>query len=219
LSGLICSQCCGEHRIVRIACHPNCAYLDTNSDYQEKRIGDRFRLERKEFYKALFESGGEKAAALFNLVEVVTFSYFSSRRDGQDGEVIAAVQALRRSLSPLHIPSGPPQVFAEQLKKEYDAFVKQQPSHGPQQMIDQQLAMEVLDRALDFVTSFSGNTLQSRRFLTGLTGYIRTHHPEIAQHLASRSPGSGRIILPGEFAQSPEPSPGHLHTGPHRHQH
>ena len=113
LGGLICSQCCGEHRMVRIACPSDCVYLDPNSEYQQKRVGERFGQERREFYQGLYELGAEKAAALFNLVEVVTFSYFNDRWDAQDGEVIASLQSLRRTLSPLHIPAAPPPVFAE----------------------------------------------------------------------------------------------------------
>ncbi|MBI4401508.1 MAG: hypothetical protein HY581_07745 [Nitrospirae bacterium] len=214
LGGLICSQCCGEHRMVRIACPSDCVYLDSNSEYQQKRVGDRFAQDRRDFYKELFELGGEKAAGLFNLIEVVTFSYFHNRRDAQDGEVIAAIQTLRRTLSPLHIPAAPAPVFAEHLKKEYEAFTKQQ----AQQAIDQQTATEVLDRALKFVTGFSGQGLQSNRFLTGLIGYIKTHHPEVAEHLAKQGE-EGRIVLPGQFM--PSPAEPHVH-GPgcgHNHQH
>lgn len=213
LGGTICSQCCGEHRIVRVSCPPDCSYLDTNSEYQQKRTGDRFALARRDFYRELFDVGGDKAAALFNLIEVVSFGYFQGRRDGQDGEVIAAIQALRRTLSPLHIPAAPLPVFAEQLKKEYETFVKQQ----GQQAVDQQTAPDVLDRAIKFVTDFSGGGLQSQRFLNGLIGYIRTHHPEIAEHLAKQQEG-GRIVLPGQFttgqglAQPPQPLQDHQHT-------
>ncbi len=214
--GLICSQCCGEHRVVRIACPSECVYLDSNSEYQQKRVGDRFALARRDFYKDLFELGGEKAAALFNLIEVVTFSYFQGRRDGQDGEVIAAIQALRRTLSPLHIPAAPLPVFAEHLKKEYETFAKQQ----PQQVADTQAAPEVLDRALKLISEFSGGGLQSQRFLTGLIGYIRTHHPEVADQLAKRQEG-GRIVLPGQFTPDPAQAgpPGHRHTHDHTCQH
>ncbi|MGH7228030.1 MAG: hypothetical protein ACREIH_02350 [Nitrospiraceae bacterium] len=214
LGGLICSQCCGEHRVVRIACPSDCIYLDSNNEYQQKRVGDRFAQARRDFYKELFERGGEKAAGLFNLIEVVTVSYFQNRRDGQDGEVIAAIQSLRRTLSPLHIPSAPQQVFAEHLKKEYEAFAKQQ----PQQALDQQTSAEVLDRTLKFVTEFSGEGLQSTRFLTGLIGYVRTHHPEVAEQLAKQRE-SGRIILPGQFTPPPEPHAHHHHAGHHHHDH
>ena len=214
LGGLICSQCCGEHRVVRIACPSDCIYLDSNNEYQQKRAGDRFAQARRDFYKELVEAGGEQAAGLFNLIEVVTFSYFQNRRDGQDGEVIAAIQSLRRTLSPLHIPAAPQQVFAEHLKKEYETFTKQQ----PQQALDQQIATDVLDRALKFATEFSGAGLQSTRFLTGLIGYVRTYHPEVAEQLTRQQEG-GRIVLPGQFTPGKVESAGHVHTDPHHTHH
>lgn len=218
LGGLICSQCCGEHRVVRIACPSDCVYLDANNEYQQKRVGERFALVRREFYKELFDLGGEKAAALFNLIEVISFSYFQGRRDGQDGEIIAAIQALRRTLSPLHIPAAPLPVFAEHLRKEYETFSKQQQQQPPQQAVDQAAASEVLDRAIKFVSEFSGGGLQSQRFLTGLIGYIRTHHPEVAEQLAKQHEG-GRIVLPGQFTPQAEPRD-HVHPGPqHVHDH
>jgi hypothetical protein len=219
LGGLICSQCCGEHRIVRVACPSDCVYLESNSDYQQKRAGDRFAHERREFYKELFELGSEPAAALFNLIEMVTFGYFHNRRDGQDGEVIAAVQTLRRTLSPLHIPAGPPPVFAEHLKREYESFIKQPPQG--QRPVDQQTATEVLDRALAFITGISGTGLQSNRFLKGLIGYIKTYHPEIADHLTKQVHEGGRIVLPGQFPsggselEHRHPTHQHHHSHPH----
>lgn len=221
LGGLICSQCCGEHRMSRIVCPADCIYLESNSDYQQKRAGDRFAHERREFYKSLFEIGSEPAAALFNLIEMVCFGYFRTRRDGQDAEVIAAVQTLRRTLSPLHIPAGPAPVFAEHLKKEYDSFTKQPPQG--QRPLDQTTATEVLDRALGFIGRISGTGLQSNRFLNGLIGYIKTYHPEIAEHLSRETGGGSRIILPGQFSAGDagiEPSqamPRHAHSHSHTH--
>src|SRR5262249_34283818 len=163
LGGLICSQCCGEHRIVRISCPTDCGYLGAGSDYQQKRLSEHFMPVRREFYREISELGGEKAVALYNLIEVVTFSYFQGRRDGQDAEVVAAIQALRRTLSPLHVPSVPVPVFAEHLKKEYDSFKKQ----NPQQIADASTAPDVLDRVIRFVSEFSGSDFQSQRFLSG----------------------------------------------------
>ena len=214
LGGLICSQCCGEHRVVRIACPADCQYLDSSSDYQQKRTGERFAQARKDFYIGLFALGDEKAAALFNFLETVTFSYFCTRRDGQDGEIIAALQSLRRTLSPLHIPAAPAPVFAEHLKREYEAFSKQKEQPVP----DPGQATELLDRAIQFVTEFSGGSLHSQRFLHGLVGYIRTHHPQVAEHLAKQHEG-GRIVLPGQFTPQPSALAPHTH-GPdcgHRH--
>ncbi|MYC26920.1 MAG: hypothetical protein F4X63_02835, partial [Nitrospira sp. SB0662_bin_26] len=65
LGGAICSQCCGTHRVVSIACHSDCVYLDTNVEYQQKRVGDQFEQERRAFYKDLLEQSGDKAAEMF----------------------------------------------------------------------------------------------------------------------------------------------------------
>ncbi len=200
--------------MTRVACPADCVYLDSNSEYQQKRVGERFAQARRDFYKELFELAGDKAAGFFNLIEVVSFSYFLTRRDGQDAEVLAGIQALRRSLSPLHIPAAPDSAFAQHLKKEHEAFIKQE----PRQKLDPETATVVLDRALKFVTEFSGGGLQSQRFITGLLGYIRAHHPAIAEHLAKQQAG-GRIILPGQFTPSPGEPTDHPHTHAHPHRH
>ncbi|SLM47949.1 conserved protein of unknown function [Nitrospira japonica] len=213
LGGLICPLCCGEHRIVRIACPQDCDYLESGSDYQQKRLGEHFMPLRREFYRQLADFGGEKAVALYNLVEVVTFSYFQDRRDGQDAEIITAIQALRRTLSPLHVPSAPMPIFAEHLKKEYDSFKKQ----NPQQIADATLAPEVLDRSIRFVSEFSGAGFQSQRFLAGLVGYVRAYHPEIAAHLTKQHE-AGRIVLPNQSFAPPSPEP-HVHGPGCEHHH
>lgn len=200
--------------MVRVTCPTDCVYLETNTEYQQKRVGDRFAQARRDFYQELFQLGSDKAAALFNLVEVVAFSYFLNRRDGQDGDVLGAIQSLRRTLSPLHIPPTPESAFAERLKKEYETFAKRE----PQQKLDSQMATDVLDRSLKFITDFSGGGLQSQRFIMGLIGYIRAHHPAIAEHLAKQQ-DTGRIVLPGEFTPGRAEAPGHGHDHPHTHPH
>lgn len=215
LGGAICSPCCGEHRLVRINCPSDCLYLDSGSDYQQKRLAEQFMPVRREFYRELSELSGEKAVALFNLIEVITFSYFEGRRDGQDAEVITAIQALRRTLSPLHVPSAPMPVFAEHLKKEYETFKKQ----NPQQIADLSDAPEVLDRAIKFIGEFSGKDFQSRRFLSGLIGYVKAYHPQIAEHLRKKHE-PGHIVLPGQSFMPPPAPEQHTHgPGCEHHQH
>ena len=214
LGGLICSLCCGEHRIVRVSCPSHCTYLDSGSDYQQKRLGEQFMPIRRDFYRELGELGGTKAVALFNLIEVVTFSYFEGRHDGQDAEVVAAIQALRRTLSPLHVPAAPVPVFAEHLKKEYETFQKQ----NPEQIAGSSDALEILDRAMQFVSAFSGKGFQSRRFLGGLVGYVKADHPHIAEHLQKKHE-PGHIVLPGQSFMSPPAPETHTHGPECEHHH
>lgn len=214
LGGLICSPCCGEHRLTRISCPTDCTYLDSGSDYQQKRLGVRFASVRRDFYQELDQLGGHKAVALFNLIEVVTFGYFEGRRDGQDLEIVTALQTLRRTLSPLHVPAGPTAVFAEHLTKEYESFQKQ----NPEQIAGASDALAILDRAVQFVSTFSENGFQSSRFLGGLLGYVRTEHPEIAAQLKKRRE-AGHILLPGQSFLPPPPAETHTHGPDCKHHH
>ena len=200
LGGAICSQCCGTHRIVSIACHADCVYLDTNVEYQQKRVGDQFEQERRAFYKDLLEQSGDKAAEMFYFLEAVTFKHFQAKSDAQDGEVIAAIQALRRSFSPIHVPEGMAPPFTEALKKEYDAFME---GEKP----DAQLVSEVLDRGLTFISGFSGTGLRSNRFLSGLIGFLKSRHPDVAEKLTKLGTTGGRIILPGSAPMEDQPVP------------
>ncbi len=188
LRDAICSQCCGTHRVVSIACHSDCVYLDMNVEYQQKRVGDQFEQERRAFYKELLEQWGDGAAEVFYFLEAVTFKHFQSRSDAQDGEVIAAIQTLRRSFSPIHVPEGMAPPFTETLKKEYQAFME---GEKP----DAQLVSQVLDRGLIFIAEFSGKGLRSNRFLNGLIGFLKSRHPDVAEQLAKLSQKDGRIIL------------------------
>ncbi len=206
LDGLICSPCCGEHRIARISCPDDCRYLDSGSDYQQKRLATQFMPVRRNFYLDLEQLAGRKAVALFNLIEVVTFGYFEGRRDAQDAEIVTALQALRRTLSPLHVPAAPMPVFAEHLKKEYEVFHKQ----NPDQIAESSDALEVLDHAARFVSEFSENDFQSSRFLGGLIGYVKMMHPDIAAHLKKKHE-PGHILVPGQSFLPPPATEVHTH--------
>ncbi len=202
LDGPLCSQCCGTHRLVRIPCHTDCVYLDNNVAYQQKRVGDQFEQQRRALYKALIEQWGEKAAEVWYFLEAVTFKHFQARKDAQDGEVIAAIQTLRRSFSPIHIPEGMAPPFTESLKKEFQAFMQGEKA-------DAQLVNAVLDRGVTFMTEFSGTGLRSNRFLNGLVGFLKSRHPETAEQLTKLGTTGGQILLPGDAAYKDRVAPFH----------
>ncbi|MCP9454645.1 MAG: hypothetical protein NNA18_00875 [Nitrospira sp.] len=152
---------------------------------------------RRDFYHELEHLAGPKGVALFNLIEVATYRYFEGRQDGHDAEVIAALQSLRRVLSPLYVLSSPLPVFAEYLKKEYENFLQDH----PQEIADRDEAPQILDYAVAFVTAFSGTDFQSRRFLNGLLGYVNAYHPSVAEQL--RAQRNRRSILLPSTSLSP----------------
>ena len=148
----------------------------------------------------MLDQSGDKAAEMFYFLEAVTFKHFHAKSDAQDGEVIAAIQALRRSFSPIHVPEGMAPPFTEALKKEYDAFME---GEKP----DAELVSEVLDRGLTFISEFSGTGLRSNRFLSGLVGFLKSRHPDVAEKLTKLGTTGGRIILPGSAPMEDQPVP------------
>jgi hypothetical protein len=95
---MICSQCCGGHRITNISCPTSCVFLEVNDDYQQKRAGGRFELERRTFYRELLDFGGERATEIFYVFEALTFRHFQDRRDAQDADVLEGLQSLRPTM-------------------------------------------------------------------------------------------------------------------------
>ena len=134
---------------MRVSCPADCVYLGIGKRLSAETVAVNNSCRCGGSFIAKSASWAAKRRWPSSIsVEVVTFSYFHGRRDGQDAEVVAAIQALRRTLSPLHVPSAPMPVFAEHLKKEYDSFKKQ----NPQQIADASTAPEILDRAIAFVS-------------------------------------------------------------------
>ncbi len=127
LEGMICSQCCGTHRISDISCPTSCIFLETNDDYQQKRVGSRFELERRGFYRQMLDLGGERATEIFYVFEALAYRFFQDRRDAQDAEVLEGLQSLRRSFSVIHIPDSGLPAFGEELRKEFKVFGERQP--------------------------------------------------------------------------------------------
>jgi hypothetical protein len=191
LNGLICSTCCGENRLTKIACPADCPYLEAGTDYQRQRVGDLFRQDRRRVYREVLEIGGETAAGLFNLIEIVCFSYFHNKSSALDGEVIAALEFIRRLLSPIHFPAPTVPAFSQYLHKEFKAFLEKE-------KVDLEQAQQVVDLALTLVKEFSGTGLRSNRFLTGLIGCLTMDHPDVVSHLKAQETDQPRIVLAKE---------------------
>jgi hypothetical protein len=188
LGGMICSACCGENRLIHINCPADCPYLEAGTDYQRQRVGEFFRQNRRRTYRELVEIGGEKAAELLNLIELVCFSYFHDKPTALDAEVLAALEFIRRLLSPLHFPAPSVPAFSQYLHKEFKAYVEAEKT-------DQHQTQQVVDAALALIKDFSGPGLRSNRFLTGLIGCLSVDQPEVAARLKSEGTYQPRIVL------------------------
>ncbi|MBI3606569.1 MAG: hypothetical protein HY207_01210 [Nitrospirae bacterium] len=183
LTGLICSRCCGEHRLVRIACPADCVHLTAHETYQRGRSAPEFAAERAHLVQGLKD---REAAVSLTALEAVIFRHFAARPTALDGEAIAVLESIRRRLSPLRLSEPTRSPLADAVWKDLEPFLKE---------VNRQAAAEAVEAYLVFARSFSGAGLQSRHYLTGLFGFLEQHDPDLVRELRTHdTPEAGRII-------------------------
>src|SRR2546422_1379711 len=101
LNGLICSTCCGENRLTKIACPADCPYLEAGTDYQRQRVGELFRQDRRRVYREIFEIGGGGGARPVKLILMTVFSCIPNKTSGVGGGQVAAFEIIPQPVCPL----------------------------------------------------------------------------------------------------------------------
>lgn len=102
----ICPVCCGEGRRVTIECPPDCVWLE-GASYQYERRRERASAKGKELVELLnhlFKTADEFGFAMMVLADIHVFD--RERRRVSDEEILGALEAVKRRLSPLYIPGG-----------------------------------------------------------------------------------------------------------------
>ena len=97
LGGLICSQCCGEFRLVEIECPRDCRYLGGAEAYQEERRFERARREGQDYLRERVHAFSDTDEALFetclHLDEII---FESAPPEGwTNAEVLEALRQVR----------------------------------------------------------------------------------------------------------------------------
>ena len=174
---LICSRCCGEHRLVHIECPSDCKYLESNEGYQRERSIQSFVTQRAEAFRS--HKNNKAVMAIIGL-EAAMYRYFVANPHARDWEVILGVEEIKKRLSPLALSGSDVAVSAALLWKDFEPFLKD---------LDRSEAAELLDAYIPFAKAFSGEELYSRRLQRGLLGFIEHYHPDVVetmqQHQAS----------------------------------
>lgn len=183
LGGMICPRCCGEHRLIRIACPPDCTYLVMHEGYQRGRTAQAFAVERARLFQTLKD---QKMITFLAVMEAVIFKYFARRNSATDAEAIAGMEDLRRRMSPLAIPDSAKSPLGETFWKEMEPVVKE---------VGASTGVEAVEAYLKLARSLSEGRLQSHQFLRGLLGYIEQTHPE-ALEPSRKEAAPNRILLP-----------------------
>lgn len=91
----ICSQCCGEKRVVEIACPADCVYLTSGQSYQsvKKYVAQLQQQEDPVRQRRLHEISQKFSTVLFEIEESV-IRFAAGLRSLQDKNILEAVELL-----------------------------------------------------------------------------------------------------------------------------
>ncbi len=95
---LICAQCCGEKRVVEIACPADCVYLKSGQSYQtvKKYVAQMDQEEDPIRRRKLLETNQRFSALLFEIEQVV-IHFTQGLHAFQDKSILEAVRLLEET--------------------------------------------------------------------------------------------------------------------------
>ena len=192
--GLICAQCCGEKRVVGIACPADCQHLKTGQSYHRFKHyialleSQTSAARRRALYETFTEWGG-----LIEGVEETIVGFAADLRSLRDRDVLEAVETLRKTMETErkgvifeHRSANP---IVQSLAREIGAHleeVREKPPEGlpPPRLEDWIECLKAVEAGLRFYEQ-SGEG-------SGWLRFTAVNHPEAA----ARRGGGGGLIIP-----------------------
>lgn len=167
LGGPICSRCCGESRLVQIACPPSCPHLERNESFQREKQLSRYREAFLEANADLRDR--EEDLRLLLMIEGAIFQAME-RIDGlTDADVSAALADLHNHFSPLELVAHPPSLLGRFLFEVIDRELGDD-------IVSHERVREILPRVEKVVEALR-DPYSPRAFLQGLSAHIEALLP------------------------------------------
>ena len=185
LRGKICAACCGEYRLVEIACPSDCIYLQANEEYQHRRVLDRVPpawLER--IWK--YEDRGGPSLELLHEIQFATCLYALERQALDLTGAWEGLQFARRRMSLIETPEPYVPPFGEFLVERLDRLIT------ARALVEREEIREVLDETLGHLEAEVPAEVFPE-FLRFLRGIYAEH---LADEMQGRPSGRSPLILP-----------------------
>ena len=191
----ICAQCCGENRVVKINCAPDCAFLTTGQAYHGSKKYTSLVLNEENPQKRLkLMRTMEQDAEIIVLLEQVIVAYSGSLTSLRDRDVLDSVQLLKgtyrtesRGIIYEESSSNP---LAQALVNEMrDALERKRAEGGSEGL---RLGATTAMNCLEVIEADILYYLKTDENSTEYLAFISRNHPEAA----SPNKQSGLIIAP-----------------------
>lgn len=195
LNRRICAQCCGENRVVKIPCAPDCAFLTTGQAYHgSKKYTSLLQNEENPQKRLKLLRTMEENAEIIVLLELVIVGYAGSLTSFRDHDVLESVQLLKRTYQTesrgIIYEESSSNPLAQALVQEMRDTLEQMRAKGASEGLrlgatTAMSCLEVIEADILYYLKTNGDS-------TEYLGFISRNHPEAA------SPGkqNGLIIVP-----------------------
>lgn len=192
--GLICAQCCGEKRVVEIACPADCVHLTSGQAYRgiKQYVALLSREENPARKRAIYETLTQ-LGRFIELIEQAIVAYSSGLRALRDSDVQQAAEAVRktyeteeRGLIFEHSSSNPlAQSLARDLRQRIEGW-KSEPAEPEMPLLRNSEAIRCLRVVEAKILYYQEEGSGPRDYLS----FISRDHPD----QATRSSAGGLII-------------------------
>jgi len=189
LCGPICSRCCGEYRLLRIACPPTCPHLEQHEAFQRDKQEARYQEAWLQVNADLRDR--EADLKLILVLERLLKEAVEQVGESSDAEVASALADLLRRLSPIEIvtPASSPlsRLLWEGLTPQLQAG-----------KLSRERVKEGITRLAKVAEALRDQDAP-RAFLQGLFAHVEKIFPEEDQREKAQT---GLILTPDELRRS-----------------
>jgi len=189
LGGSICSRCCGENRLVAIACPPSCIYLAQHEAFQQRKQSVHFAETWRRVNADL--RGREEALRLQVFIEQLLAGAARGLDTVVDRDVLTALDDLHRLLSPIELVAGATSTLARRLWGSVAPLIEDG-------TLRREALIEGIDRLRRLVEALQDPAVP-RAFLQGL---LAQHAGDEGSAAPEAERGSGLIVTPEDLRRS-----------------
>ena len=191
----ICTQCCGEKRVVEIDCPSDCVYLSSGHTYQSiKKYSAQLQQEKDPLRRKKLYETGQHFGRLFGEIERAIIGYAADLRTLTDQHILQAVSLLKETYRTEqkgviyeHSSANPlVQALVRDLRVSLEKIRTQ-----PDRDFPIPKTADLLD-CLEVVEQDIGYHLEGTSERGSYLGFIKKNHPDISSKAASK----GSLIQP-----------------------
>jgi hypothetical protein len=177
---LICPQCCGEKRVLEIACPPDCVYLSSGQSYQSSKKFVTQVRSKPDLHsrRRIYEASQTYARQLFDLERVI-IEFAAGLSSLTDADILEAVTTVRQTyqteekgLIYEHNSANPlAQSLVRELRQSLEALRRPREEEAPLRVRDILLCLEVTEDNIRF-------HLDPKLARDSYLRSVRRNHPE-----------------------------------------